>query len=117
MASLTSVQELRHPDMADPTVLIRIADRLRSEMNAERIVLYGSVARGDATIDSDIDLLVVADTNDKAYLRMARARAVIRDLSNGLSVSRLVLIPGELHDARMRGDSFIEEIEQTGYEV
>jgi hypothetical protein len=48
---------------------------------------------------------------------MARARAVIRDLSNGLSVSPLVLIPGELHDARMRGDSFIEEIEQTGYEL
>ena len=103
--------------MADPTVLIRIANRLRGDMNAERIVLYGSVARGDATIDSDIDLLVVADTKDKGYLRMARARAVIRDLSSGLPVSPLVLTPIELRDARTRGDSFIQEIEQTGYEL
>jgi len=37
------------------TVARRIADRFRPE----RIVLFGSYARGDATENSDIDLLVV----------------------------------------------------------
>ena len=40
--------------MIDQMVL-RIVDRF----DPERIILFGSVARGDATPDSDVDLLVV----------------------------------------------------------
>jgi len=35
--------------------------RLKRALNPEKIVLFGSFARGDATKWSDIDLLVVAD--------------------------------------------------------
>ena len=38
-----------------PIVVARVADRF----DPERIVLFGSLARGDAGPDSDIDLLVV----------------------------------------------------------
>jgi predicted nucleotidyltransferase len=117
MATVNSVLDLRHPDMSDPTVLQRIADRLRDELDAKRIILYGSVARGEATIDSDVDLLVVVDTQEKGYIRMARARAAIRDLSAGLPVSPLVLTPQELREGLKRGDAFLQEIEQTGLEL
>lgn len=38
---------LAHPNMSDPTLSQRIADRLRGRMHAQRVVVYGSVARGD----------------------------------------------------------------------
>lgn len=39
-----------------------IADRLRDRYGAERVLVYGSVARGEPTEHSDIDLLVIAPT-------------------------------------------------------
>lgn len=38
-----------------PAIVARVAERF----DPERIVLFGSLARGDAGLDSDIDLLVV----------------------------------------------------------
>lgn len=38
----------------------RFASRLRDEIGAERVLLFGSRARGDARPDSDYDLLVIA---------------------------------------------------------
>jgi uncharacterized protein len=107
-------ETLTHPDLDDPAVLTRIAARLKRELGAQRVIVYGSVARGEATIDSDIDLLVVAPTQEKGYQRMARARAAIRDLAFGLPVSPLVLTPSELRDRLKAGDPFLGEIVQTG---
>lgn len=43
----------------DSPVLKEIVHRLAEVYNPERIYLFGSVARGDATRDSDYDLMVV----------------------------------------------------------
>ena len=37
-----------------------IGNKIKQEYRAERVILFGSHARGDATEDSDVDLLVVA---------------------------------------------------------
>lgn len=54
-----------------------VADRIFERCSAQRIVLFGSVARGEDGIDSDIDLLVVLPlvTN-----RHDDAVAVLREL-------------------------------------
>ena len=108
---------LAHPDMPDPSVLQRIAQRLRESLKAERVVVFGSVARGDATIHSDIDLLVIAPTTESPYWRMARARETTRDLSIGLPISPLVLTPAEVEHRLHKGDSFITEILDQGIEL
>lgn len=36
--------------------------RIGREFEAERVILFGSYAKGTVTEDSDVDLLVVADT-------------------------------------------------------
>ncbi|MFN0071266.1 MAG: nucleotidyltransferase domain-containing protein [Chloroflexota bacterium] len=112
-----SIHHLRHPDMPDPMAIQRIADRLRDRMNAVRVILYGSVPRGEATLDSDIDLLIIAATNELGYQRMATARAAIRDLSFGLPISPLVLTPQEWAAGIHRRDAFLREIERTGVEL
>lgn len=105
---------LTHPDVADPAVFARIAERLRKEYGATRVIVYGSVARGTASIHSDIDLLVVAPSAETAYARMAQVQALIRDLSRGLPVSPIVLTPEELQSRLARNDSFIEEALDEG---
>jgi uncharacterized protein len=45
-------------------------------VNPVRVILFGSVARGDDTIDSDLDFLVVLDEVEPA--RKARLMATIR---------------------------------------
>lgn len=111
------IDSLSHPDMPDASVLTRIADRYRERLGATRVIVYGSVARGEATIHSDIDLLVVAPTEDRTWRRLADARAVIRDLSFGIPISPLVLTPEEVEIGQQEHDAFLEEIIDDGVEL
>jgi predicted nucleotidyltransferase len=91
-----------------------IGSRIKKEYRAERVILFGSYAKGNATEDSDVDLLVVAPTKERFFERMASVRRLIRDLRGGLPVSPIVLTPGELEKRRQAGDPFVQEILQTG---
>lgn len=111
---MTTGRTITHPDIPDPTVLARIADRLKRELGAERVVVYGSVAKGEATRDSDIDLLVIAPSSEKAYLRMARVLEVVEDMSRGIPLSPIVFTPEEVQDRIAQGDSFLRHIFEEG---
>jgi len=110
-------ETLSHPDLTDPGRLSQIADRLRERLGATRVIVYGSVARGEATIHSDIDLFVIAPSSDKTIQRLHDARAAIRDLSFRIPISPLVLTPEELAARQKQGDAFIREILDTGVEL
>ena len=58
-----------------------IASRLAVGLHAEAVYLFGSRARGDATMDSDYDFLVVVPaSNDSRYARNVQARSVVGDI-------------------------------------
>ena len=42
-----------------------IAERLKNVYGAKHVILYGSYPRYEATRDSDIDLLIVADSDKR----------------------------------------------------
>ena len=94
-----------------------IAECLRERYGAERVLVYGSVARGEPTGHSDIDLLVVAPTKERFYERMGSVLAIVRDISRGIPLAPIVLTPEELSTRLARGDQFVEEIVQTGVEL
>ncbi len=52
-----------------PSVLDEIVRRIVEVAHPDRVVLFGSRARGDATEDSDYDILVVAPTEEKTWRR------------------------------------------------
>lgn len=91
-----------------------IGSKIKKEYRAERVILFGSHARGDATEDSDVDLLIVAPTKERFFERMASVRRLIRDLRDGLAVSPIVLTPVELEKRRRARDPFVREILETG---
>ena len=95
----------------------KIAERLKKEYNAERVILFGSYANGEATEDSDVDILVIAPTSERFFERMATVLGLVRDLYDGLALSPIVLRPEEVTQRLTRGDQFIKEILEEGVEL
>ncbi len=53
-------------------ILDEITRRIRAVSEPERIVLFGSYARGDARADSDLDVLVIKDEGASTQAETAR---------------------------------------------
>ena len=49
--------------MASESEIQTLADKIAREFHPEKIILFGSHARGDAQPDSDVDLLVIMDSD------------------------------------------------------
>ncbi len=74
----------------------RVADRIVERCDASRVVLYGSVARGDDGPDSDIDLLVVMPIVGRRHDASVRVLNELRDLP--VPVDIIVVDPARLDE-------------------
>jgi predicted nucleotidyltransferase len=91
-----------------------LVKRLVAEYAPQKVVLFGSWAYGTPDRDSDIDLLIIKDTSDSFFDRLARVREAVSGVHKGIPLDPLVLTPQEL-EARLRaGDQFIAEILKRG---
>ncbi len=74
-----------------------MAERIAAEFHPRAILLFGSLARGDAGPDSDADLLVIVDSVvDRRAMRVAMRRAV-----NGLGLPKdIILLTQDEYEAR-----------------
>ena len=79
--------------------LQEMSERISREFDPDRIILFGSYARGNATDDSDIDLLVVADTALPPRQRYGAVRRLVADYPASFDI--VVKTPEEY--ARTRG--------------
>ena len=57
-----------------------VSRRIQRGFDPQQIVLFGSYARGDATVDSDVDLLVVAETSLPPAERYGAVRRLLADV-------------------------------------
>jgi predicted nucleotidyltransferase len=85
---------------------------LAKELNPEKIILFGSYAYGKPTPDSDVDLLVIMETNEPAKERSWAVSRLL--LPRPFPVDILVKTPQEIQLAVARGDFFINEIMNRG---
>ena len=74
----------------------RVADRIVERCDVTRIVLYGSVVRGDDGPDSDIDLLVVMPIVGRRHDTSVRVLNELRDLPVPIDIT--VVDPAHLDD-------------------
>ncbi len=72
-------------------VLEEMVRAIVEAVKPERIYLFGSVARGEATEDSDIDLLIVEDDNFSSRSRWRELRR-IRDVLTPFPQSKDILL-------------------------
>ena len=85
---------------ADDSALADVVRRLVEAYQPERIYLFGSVARGDASADSDYDLLVVVP--DNALPERRRSRLAYESLrGTGTAADVLVCTTSYFEDRRL----------------
>jgi predicted nucleotidyltransferase len=74
--------------------------------NPLRVIVFGSFARGDTHEGSDLDLIIVKDTDERFFDRIGRVRDAAHGL--GLDVQPLVYTPTEMQEMLTSGNSFLE---------
>jgi predicted nucleotidyltransferase len=85
-----------------------------------KIVLFGSYAKGTATEDSDIDLMVILDNDDvsktwrERSMKKADIRQLVREINYKYAMDILVYSKAEFKIVKELGNPFIEEVESTG---
>lgn len=66
--------------LIDEARLKEIVSRLVEAVDPDRIIMFGSRARGDANPDSDLDLLIVKDSDEPRHRRAIPAYSALTGL-------------------------------------
>ncbi len=95
--------------------LIRdLVKKLRENYTPEKIILFGSYAYGDPRPDSDIDLLIIKDTNERFIDRWVAVQQILSDSKRTVGLETLVVTPQEISRRLEIGDQFVREILEKG---
>ncbi len=100
----------------------RIRESLRP-LHPEKVIVFGSHAQGEAGPDSDIDLIVVldSDTMPTTYHDRVRNRLLVRQaldaLNRDYALDVLVYTLPEWKRFRDAGSAFAREVASQGVEV
>jgi len=92
-------------------VLNNFVNKLKRSYKPELIILFGSVARGDFSLDSDIDLLIVKNTRKRPLWRRVDVRKI---LSTEIPVDIIVYTPHEFKMLKESGSVFLKQILEEG---
>lgn len=98
--------------MFDYPMAEEIIKRIVADFSPKLIIVFGSVARHEAGDHSDLDILVVMDTDLKGAKRAAAIHKQTVDFMMPLDV--LVLTPSEYEANKDNKYSFASEIVRTG---
>lgn len=86
-------------------------EQIVKEFNPQKVILFGSYAIGKPTIDSDVDLMVITDTNlDTTSLSIQ----ISMKLKHTFPIDILVRTPQEINKRIGMGDFFIKNIMDNG---
>ena len=100
-------------DLPKQEVLDEIIQRIVQVADPEKIILFGSAARGKMGPDSDVDLLVVVNqSNERPTKRATRAHRCLRGM--GVSKDILVHTRSEIERSRYVYASLLCEILERG---
>ena len=92
----------------------QIVARIVEHYLPERIILFGSYAYGTPDAGSDLDLLIVKETDERPIDRRVTVRRIAYVPRRGLPFSPLVITPQELDRRLEMGDPFYHEIIARG---
>lgn len=87
------------------------ARSLGKEFGAVKVVLFGSFLKGNASDDSDVDLLEIVQFKGRSVEQAARMRAKFRP---AFSVDIIARTPRQIESRLTLGDPFIRDILDQG---
>lgn len=94
------------------STLSEIIRRIVSAIDPEKIILFGSRARGDARPDSDYDLLIIKDTTHRTLGLERTAYRAMKGLTTGVDI--LVETPDRVRRLSSRTGNVIGDAVREG---
>ena len=91
-----------------------MAEKIKVAYKPEKIILFGSYACGNPDRDSDIDFLIIKDTEERPIDRRVRVARIVSDPTRFIPFESIVLTPEELSERLKIGDQFVKEILEKG---
>ncbi len=98
--------------MIDKSHIREYAQTIGRKFRPERVILFGSYARIDATEDSDVDLLVIMDHTKPRNIE--QAIEIRLDTDAPFPMDLLVRRPREVADRLASNDSFLRDVIEAG---
>jgi len=96
----------------DEALLDQIVRRILAVGSPQKIVLFGSRARGDYKSDSDIDLLIIEESDLPRFKRSGRYRKALVGVFPAKDI--VVWTPDEVEDWQEVSNAFITTILDEG---
>ena len=101
--------------MIDATEIEKVAARLGEEINASKVILFGSYARGQANENSDVDLMIVAESSLPRFKRSRELYRLFRPYPFGMDL--VVYTPEEIEKGKKSPISFVSRVMREGKTV
>jgi predicted nucleotidyltransferase len=95
-------------------IINEIVDGIIKGYKPKKVILFGSYAYGKPSEDSDIDLLIIKNTDKKPIDRWIEVKRLLRDRSRMIPVAPLVYTEKEIEERIAIRDFFVEEIFEKG---
>lgn len=89
----------------DSKLMDEIIRRIVTTIQPEKIVLFGSRARGEARPESDMDILVIAESQEPRYRRSSRLYSILSDILVPMDI--MVYSPEEVREWQNVHQAFI----------
>jgi len=96
-----------------------VTERLK-KLKPYKVVLFGSYANGTATENSDLDVMVVLDSNERSknfdeFMEHGKpVSAAVREFRKTMPMDLVVYTLAEFEYLRKERDFFVEEIMENG---
>jgi predicted nucleotidyltransferase len=96
----------------DEKLLKDIVNGILEVTQPEKIILFGSYARGEASEGSDIDILIIQPSNLPRYKRSTPIRLALKGLFPSKDI--VVYTPEEVEEWKSASTSFIASVLREG---
>lgn len=91
--------------MIEKSVISNIVNKIATNINPDKIYLFGSYSLGQANEDSDIDLLIIKDTIEPKYKRSIEIQRLL--IGTKLPVDIIVYTSDEFENEKLNKYSFV----------
>ena len=90
----------------------KVAKRIGISVNAQSVILFGSYARGVAGDESDVDLMIVAQSDLPRYKRSRNIYKMFNPYPFAMDL--LVYTPQEIEKGKRSSVSFVSQVLREG---
>lgn len=90
----------------------RVAKNMAIAADAERVILFGSYARGEATEQSDVDLMIIAKSDLPRFKRSRELYKLLRPHPFAMDI--VVYTPQEIERGKKTKVSFVSTVLKEG---